>query len=291
MIIEINTKTLGEFWDKLSPENYLSDEVCSFVYRGQANSIWPLKPSVYRDDSKLGKRFSEHVSKAGKPKNHVQVSNELFILKLFVKELDANGLRIPNDSTKLRNELSPQKTMEHYKTPLKWPSAELLPLIVLAQHHGISTRLLDWSRRSFVAAYFAGSNALEKGYHKEKNMRIAVWALDVKYFNLDTDIQLVKAAGDTSKYHAAQSAVHTIVKQRDSDNPLEVRTIENVINDNPKINLYKISVPAYCSVDLIELCRLYGVSASTMFPDYDGAAKAVKDLMNIAFGEKVKIDE
>jgi hypothetical protein len=76
---------------------------------------------------------------------------------------------------------APPTTPAHYHLDFfilglkAWPSIEYYDLIALAQHHGLSARLLDWSRRSYVAAYFAASDALSMDDAGE----LALWALDL----------------------------------------------------------------------------------------------------------------
>jgi hypothetical protein len=56
-----------------------------------------------------------------------------------------------------------------------WPPDELISLMALAQHYGVPTRLLDWTRNPFIAAYFAAIGAHESAE------KICVWALSGVY--------------------------------------------------------------------------------------------------------------
>jgi FRG domain-containing protein len=63
----------------------------------------------------------------------------------------------------------------------EWPPNEVLSLMALAQHHGIPTRLLDWSRHPLKAAWFAASEASES---LEKEGLLSVWALSVELLDM-----------------------------------------------------------------------------------------------------------
>src|ERR1039457_512358 len=53
---------------------------------------------------------------------------------------------------------------------------DLASWFALMQHHGVPTRLLDWSRSPYVALYFA----LEEE-PKEQDRRSAIWAIDLDW--------------------------------------------------------------------------------------------------------------
>lgn len=60
---------------------------------------------------------------------------------------------------------------------LKLPPNNLLDLFALAQHHGVPTRLIDWTSNSFTAAFFAAQDVVA-AEALDIDAEFAIWCLD-----------------------------------------------------------------------------------------------------------------
>ena len=118
MVYEMNEKEISSFdeYHEFVIPDYVNPGT---LFRGVSNSNYELIPSV-------GRHLSRYISN-GKNKQDL-LNHEEFSLDIFEKE----------SSAYLNRSLIS-----------KWET------MVIAQHHGLPTRLLDWSHNPLVALFFA----------------------------------------------------------------------------------------------------------------------------------------
>ena len=137
--------------------------------------------------------------------------------------------------------------------------------LALAQHHGLPTALLDWSRSVLVAAYFA--------VEKEPEKDGAVYAYEgVDFLEEEcppskcTDVRFVLPP-HVSPRMTAQSGVFSF-----HPNPTEALDGSHV---------HKIRIPAAVKPAAMELLENYGIHASSLFPGLDGIARHIRQLKSM----------
>lgn len=278
--------------DKKNINEYLQSANSKFIYRGQADSSWELEPSLFRyspSDQILSKTFD----------------GLCFMywarLKEFINGCDLNSSNIPFDSKILRdchfNEFDSTVVFD----TRAWPHVELYELIAFAQHYGVWTEFLDWTKSPLVACYFAASQAIKQ---PSFDGMLSIWIFDTEKKNLlnsfnEKNFEIIEVPKSANQNISSQQGCFTLVRQslvrgvaltfEQKPKRIEQLKLLNELVADKKIQaLLKISLPQKYAVELLQYCSAYSINAATIFRGIEGAAIYAKESFDIeAFRKKV----
>lgn len=150
-------------------------------------------------------------------------------------------------------------------------------IFALAQHHGIPTRLLDWTKSAYIAAFFAAEDALRSN-HPDKYL--AVFAVHQSLLNSRHVLNFPFPRSDNPYLHAQQGELTLYDASSHYLMFGEYPSVDQLLDEESdweqEIQPIKLILPTDKSPELLRLLSIYeGIARDQLMPTLDNIAYVV----------------
>jgi hypothetical protein len=246
--------------DVLEPESISPLVPSSYIFRGQADATWPLRPSLLRNVA---------------------------------------GLAAADVITIERRALEVFRTHAHHHLDWATiqSAPEILSWWSLMQHYGAPTRLLDWTASAYVAAYFAVDREPRSAgavwavhvntVHSHSGLAPTT-APDVNRIfsdpNGEARLFTIRRLVETPRM-AAQQTAFTVSPSVLADHG----DILAGISEPPGKALFiKLVIEPEIKAEFLRRLRRMNITAQALFPGVDGLGRSVAELVTLAAHHRIR---
>ena len=197
--------------------------------------------------------------------------------------------RYSRDSTSLETEL--RLKFENQSMFIASPSNQLgiAKINFLMQHHGLPTRLLDWSTSPLVALYFSAIDTSNRknNENKEDETDGCLWVLDPRRLNNSNGTSFPYVSGDEAgvlftEKHDKIYAIHAPyvdLRMKMQQSEFTVHGHNGALEREYGMNHFlvrKIIVKHELKERIRERLNIFGITRAALFADMDNIAKSIK---------------
>jgi hypothetical protein len=257
-------KTLAEMAERYDVADTISEEP-AYIFRGHADARWTLQPTFHRSATDDGRKPGLEASQL--------LALEAYLTGRFKAHalgyLDGATLKHIGDGTGY------------------W---------VAMRHHGVPTRLIDWTTSFYVALYFACVGAQDCDgavyvVHTGTLNRAMAQEHPTHFSNtdmrsrLDPDaprlVEILSRAAAWPERMVAQQGIFTLCRNVAGDTEDILARLIPIAAMPGKENMRKWLIPANMKPSVLRHLRMMNVTAQSLFPGLDGIGRHLDTMVRI----------